>query len=228
MKIGILAAMKQEIDELVNRMDNSNPIKIFDVMFYDGKIGDNEVTLALAGIGKVNASIAATLLIREFNCSYIINTGIAGGTKPLKTRDVVIAKSVAYSDFDLRVFGYEYGQVPGLPVKYMSEINNIVTIKAIFNKLGVDYKYLNVLSSDKFITSYDMIKDFDKEDGIVLEMEGCAVAQTATKAGVDYLILRYISDIVGEKSQIEDYFAFESEMAKRSAEICAKLVENLE
>ena len=58
-------------------------------------------------------------------------------------------------------------------------------------------------------------------------MEGTAIAQVCAKSGVDFLVLRYISDIVGEESQITDYNAFEYEMAARSSEICFKLLNNL-
>ena len=58
-------------------------------------------------------------------------------------------------------------------------------------------------------------------------MEGCAVAQASTKASVDFLVLRYISDIVGHESQIDDYHKFEDEMANRSAKITLELLNNL-
>ena len=58
-------------------------------------------------------------------------------------------------------------------------------------------------------------------------MEGTAVAQTATRCGRDFIIIRYISDVVGEPSQNEDYLKFEDEMARRSVEITLSLINSL-
>ena len=44
---------------------------------------------------------------------------------------------------------------------------------------------------------------------------------------VDFIVLRYVSDIIGEKSQIENYFEFETEMAERSSSITLKLLKEL-
>ena len=59
-------------------------------------------------------------------------------------------------------------------------------------------------------------------------MEGASIAQVCIKAGVDFIVLRYISDIIGSPNQVKDYLAFEEEMAKRSANICLQILNNLE
>ena len=58
-------------------------------------------------------------------------------------------------------------------------------------------------------------------------MEGAAIAQVCVKSGTDFIILRYISDIIGEKSQIDNYFEFETEMANRSASITLELLREI-
>jgi adenosylhomocysteine nucleosidase len=35
--------------------------------------------------------------------------------EPFEVGDVVVVKEVSYHDFNLTMFGYEKGQVPGLP-----------------------------------------------------------------------------------------------------------------
>jgi len=73
----------------------------------------------------------------------------------------------------------------------------------------------------------DQLSNIKNNEGIVLEMEGAGIAHTCVKGGVDFIIIRYISDVVGEKSQ-EEYFKFEEDMAKMSAEILIKVIKNLE
>lgn len=227
MRVGIVAAMKPEMEEILNEMDGLESVKIFGSEFHKGFIGDVEVMLTECGMGKVNAAIATTILIREFECSFIINTGIAGGTKPLKHRDVIVAESLTYHDVDATIFGYKHGQVPGMPAEYAVGIENIVLVKSVLNKLGIEYKTAKVYSGDQFVSSMDAFKYIENTEGIVTEMEGTGVAQTCVRAGVDFIVLRYISDVVGEANQEESYMEFENDMAHESATICIKLLKNL-
>ena len=225
MKIGILAAMQVEMNLILDEIIDVEEINQAGSTYYTGYIGNNEVVLVKSGIGKVNAAISTTILIKEFGCNLIINTGIAGGTKPLKHRDCIVAKSLQYHDFDLRFFGYPYGQVPEMPKEFIPSINSLLLIKSTLNKLNIPFKECNVYSGDQFITSYDQIKNVENE-GIVTEMEGASVAHTCVKLGSDFIVLRYISDIIGENSQ-EEYQKFEEDMANQSANITIKLLNNI-
>ncbi|MCR5113148.1 MAG: 5'-methylthioadenosine/adenosylhomocysteine nucleosidase [Acholeplasmatales bacterium] len=227
MRIGIVAAMKPEMESLLDEMEDAEQTKIIGSTFNEGTIGNHEVVLVESGIGKVNSALATYILIHDFECSFIINTGIAGGTAPLKHRDVVIAESLRYHDVDATIFGYKYGQVPGMPVEYAPSIDSIVMVKSVLNKLGIEYNVAKVYSGDQFVSSMDALKHVDDTKGIACEMEGTSIAQTCVRGGVDFIVLRYISDIIGEENQNESYLEFEADMAKRSAEICIKLISNM-
>lgn len=225
-RIGIIAAMKPEMDFMLKEIGECSSIKICGQVFYTGTIGNVDVVLSECGVGKVNASSATTILISQFECNMIINTGIAGGIG-LKAEDVVIASSLSYYDFDTTIFGYAYGQVPGLPKEFVAGMDSIVMVKSILNKLGVSYEYCPVFSGDQFVQSLDQLKKINLPLKAACEMEGAAVAQVAIRSGVDFIILRYISDIIGQEGQIEDYMRFEQKMAQRSCEICLQILNNL-
>ncbi len=226
MKIGIIAAMEVEFNNLLDGMESYEEYKILGIKFYDGILNDKEVTLSLSGIGKVNAALACGVLINDFKCNFIINTGIAGGTKPLNPKDVIIGNSICYHDFDLRVFGYKYGQVPHMPQEFFPGDDAILLVKRSLKKIGIDYKVAKIYSGDKFVTSLDDLVPNNYE-GCCFEMEGAAIAHVCIKSGTDFIILRYISDIIGEKSQIDNYFEFETEMANRSASITLELLREI-
>lgn len=227
-KIGIICAMTPEMDILLESMEDSTKVKLLGITFYEGKLANHDVVLSLCGVGKVNAASGTTLLISQFGCNLIINSGIAGGVAPLKKRDSVIASSLAYFDFDATIFGYEFGQVPSLPKEFMANPELLVLTKSIFNRLELPYKCTKVFSGDQFVTSFDQLKGIKDGKGFAIEMEGASVAQVCVKAGIDFIVLRYISDIIGEESQEENYLKFEAEMAKRSAEVTLTLLENME
>ncbi len=227
MRIGIIAAMKDEMRLILDRLENLREESIMNVGFHIGDINDNEIILCESGIGKVNAAIAATLLISNFEVELIVNTGIAGGLGGAGYKDVVIASGLSYHDFDLRLFGYDYGQLPGMPKVLPVNPEALMNVKSVLNKLKIAYKEGIVLSGDQFVSSLSKLENVTVGNVMAVEMEGAAIAHVAMKAGVDFIVLRYISDIVGAKSQNDDYLKFEHEMATRSAQICIKLMENL-
>ena len=226
-RIGILCAMESEFRIIHDAIENMNPERVMDCKYYIGKINNAEVVLVRCGVGKVNAASATTVLIDHFECNLILNSGIAGGIRPTKTRDLIIADRLIYNDVDIVNFGYKYGQIPGMPEYFHINPSLLIFIKSILNRLNMDFKCGVIASGDKFARSLDIIKD--NEDGVLaVDMESTAVAQVATKAGVDFLIVRYISDIVGEESQIEKYDEFEEEMADNSAKVTLSLINALE
>ena len=104
------------------------------IEFYTGYIGENEVTLTGCGVGKVNAAIAATILIDVYNCDLVINTGIAGGIKGLNTSDVCIGTKLYYGDADVTIFGYSKGQIPGLPKYFSINCDVLLGVKKVLNQ----------------------------------------------------------------------------------------------
>jgi len=227
MRIGIIAAMKDEMKLILDRIENLKEETYMNIHYFYGDINNNEVVLCESGCGKVNAAMATTLLINNFEVELIINTGIAGGIGGAGFKDVVIANGLSYHDFDLKIFGYEYGVVPGFPKVLPVNPEMIMKVKSTLNKLKIDYKEGVILSGDQFVSTLTKLENVTVSNALAVEMEGCAVGHVATKAGVDFIVLRYISDIVGAKSQNDNYLKFEKEMATRSAKICIMLVENL-
>lgn len=226
--IGIIAAMEDEMALLKEKMNTDSATIICGIRFYEGIIGAKDVVLCSSGVGKVNSAMAATLLIEAFNCDLIINTGIAGGVNGVNTKDIIIARELCYSDVDATAFGYKFGQVPGMPHKYIPNPEVILHLKSIFNKLNINYKEATIYSADSFVSKLNQLSSVDTNICCIAEMEGASIAQVCVRAGVDFIVLRYVSDIVGKDNQIEDYQAFEREMAYRSSSICLELINNFE
>ena len=225
--IGIIGAMDHEISVIREGMEITSEEEMLGSIYYIGRIGNNDVVLTKCGVGKVNAAISATVLINTYECNFIINTGIAGGFPGLDTKDVIIGSKLLYSDVDVTIFGYKLGQIPGMPLYLCPSVDSIVKVKKALKAINVPYKEGTIYSSDKFVTSLEHLSSFSINDNVACEMEGASIAHVCVKASVDFIVLRYISDIVGKESQVSDYQAFEYEMASQSAKICLELVHNL-
>ena len=55
-RIGVIFAMKEELDELLKRMRLEREYSIFDLTFYECSFKNLECVLVESGIGKVNAA----------------------------------------------------------------------------------------------------------------------------------------------------------------------------
>lgn len=61
MKIGIMGAMRLEINELSNDLTEVNECITADNIYYAGKRGDCEVIITSCGVGKVNAALCTQI-----------------------------------------------------------------------------------------------------------------------------------------------------------------------
>lgn len=169
-----------------------------------GRYKGHEVILTESGIGKVAAASATALMIDNFEPDLVVNTGSAGALDPdLKIGDEVIGTKVAYSDVDVTVFGYAYGQVPNKPLYYEAD----PTVVKDFEQLAPVKEGL-IVSGDQFVqdTAKKRILTHFPE-ALVAEMEAAAVAQVAYQFGTPFIVLRGVSDLANGDSGVvfDDY-----------------------
>ena len=208
MKIGIIGAMAEEIEDLKVRLNNYETEEKAGFTFYSGKLFNEDIVLLLSGIGKVNAAMGTTLMIECFKPDCIINTGSAGGfSDKLSIGDVVISTEVRHHDVDATIFGYEYGQVPRMPAAY---IPNSVLIsmaeKAVETLEDVGTSKGLIATGDSFMHKEEHIHAVREKLPTIMaaEMEAAAIAQCCHNFTLPFVIIRAISDIAGdEDNQIE-------------------------
>src|SRR5215471_6207045 len=89
-----------EVAPIEARLKDPAITRIQEVVFTSGTIDGTPIVAARAGVGKVNAAVAATLLIDHFSPSAVLFTGTAGAVDPeLNPGDVVIGTAIGYHDF---------------------------------------------------------------------------------------------------------------------------------
>src|SRR6201998_2794829 len=111
--IGILG-IPEETAQLVASLKNPEERSLGGIRVILGKLANQSVVLCQVGFGKVNAGMAAALLIQKFSPSAIIFTGNAGALNPNYIQgDVVLATDLAEYDFGQLSNG---SFAPGKPV----------------------------------------------------------------------------------------------------------------
>lgn len=227
MIIGIIAAMDNEVKTIKNSFKTYEKEVIAGVKIYKAQVNDNTCILVRGGIGKANIAHATSLVLNKYKPNLIINTGIAGGLDPLKPGDLLIASQLTYSDVDATGFGYEIGQVPGMPKYYIADDNYLNKIKFILKDLDINYKSGSILSGDSFVTNRSMLKFIPSEEYVGIDMEGASVAQICYLYKTAFVSLRFISDSIDSPNQELEYQVFENDAAETSASICLNVLNRL-
>jgi len=221
--IGIIGAMDEEISVILSEMNNISEYNINNIKFYKGKIYDKDLVLVKSGIGMVNASIITTLLIKEFDVNKILFSGVAGSlNKNINVGDIVIADSLVEYMFDATEFGYEIGQIPRMENSVFKSENLLNKIRDILKNDSIFYG--KILSGDKFVSNLEEKEKIGKKfDALAVDMESAAVAHCAYILGVEFAIIRSISDSLNSDSVME-YAEFVNVAAMNSKEILLKLL----
>lgn len=219
MKIGILVAMSVEHRQLARLMEEKTEQREEGLTFTVGRIGAHEVVLLQCGIGKVNAAIGATLLIRRFGPQCVVSTGCAGGIDPkLRVMDVVVSRTLAYHDVDCGVgLGCEPGQVQGLPLYFQGDATMVGTALGLKPE-GTRIHAGLILTGDQFITRRETLDRIKQQfpDGLAVDMESAAIAQVCYLMGVPFVSFRIVSDTPGADGHQQQYDNFWQQMADRS------------
>ena len=194
MKIGIIVAMRKELDLLLPLLKDSEESRMSGFEFHRGKMGKHDVMVMQCGIGKVNAAMGSLMLVNHFSPNFVINSGVAGGAdKSVNVMDVVAGVRVAYHDVWCGPES-EVGRVQGLPL-YFEGAQKLLDLLPEREDI---HKGL-ICSGDQFIDKMEDVKRIkgDFPDALAVDMESGAIAQVCHICKVPFLALRVISDSPG-------------------------------
>ncbi|MDP3535638.1 MAG: 5'-methylthioadenosine/S-adenosylhomocysteine nucleosidase [Halomonas sp.] len=200
-RIGIIGAMAQEVNLLASQLENAERYEHAGFVFYTGTRYGLEVVVLQSGIGKVNAAVGTAILLERHQPDAVINTGSAGGfATDLNIGDVIISDEVRHHDVDAVVFGYELGQVPGMPAAYQADKQLRDLARGAIAALGeVNVREGLIATGDAFMAYPERVATTRAQFPTMLavEMEGAAIAQTCHLYGCPFVVIRALSDIPG-------------------------------
>ncbi|MDD2907186.1 MAG: 5'-methylthioadenosine/S-adenosylhomocysteine nucleosidase [Candidatus Gracilibacteria bacterium] len=170
--IGIITAMQEEAEHIIKLFGLKNTKKLSNLIIYENE----KIVLALAGIGKVQASIGTTYLFLNYDISKLINIGIAGSLlgENANIGDVFLVNKISQHDM--------YLPFDGSHLDYAKKeiiINNEINID--FSELEFSVtKSAYCLTGDQFIDDSKKVQELkEKYNADVIEMEAFAIASVA-------------------------------------------------
>ncbi|MBQ8408431.1 MAG: 5'-methylthioadenosine/adenosylhomocysteine nucleosidase [Clostridia bacterium] len=221
---GIIGAMNVETDALKALIKDPEKETVSGVEFVHGTIHGKKVVVAQCGIGKVFAALCAQTMILRYGVKRIINTGVAGGLSDhLHLLDIAISTAVVQHDMDTSPLGDPVGLISGInQVELPASLPLAKQIAEIASSMGKHYEFGVIASGDQFIAAPDkkewLIRTFGP---IACEMEGAAIGHTCYVNGVDFVIIRSISDHASEDAGTMEY----PELCRHAAAQSQRLIE---
>lgn len=230
MKIAVIGAMEQEVELLRGALQDAKTETIANSEFTTGTYEGKEVILLKSGIGKVNAAMSTTILLEKFHPAVVINTGSAGGfDAALNVGDIVISDEVRHHDVDVTAFGYEIGQMAGMPAAFKSDEKLMDIAKQAVIEVGEHHYGVGLIcSGDVFMSDPERVEAVRKDFPTMkaAEMEAAAVAQVCHQFNTPFVVIRALSDIAGQESGIT-FDEFLPVAAKHSTEIVLNAITKL-
>lgn len=227
-RIGIIGAMDEEVDILVDLMDVKETTERASLKFYQGNLEGKDIVLVRCGIGKVNSALCAQILISEFNVDAVVNTGVAGAlNSELDVQDIVISTDAIQYDVDATAFGYKKGTIPRMESSVFEADERL--INAAYQSSTEEVKNHKVVkgrvvTGDIFISSKELkdqlVNDFDAYCG---EMEGAAIAHVCYLNNIPFVIIRAMSDKADGSAEVT-YEEFVVDAAHNSKDIVLKML----
>ena len=227
-KLGIIGAMDIEVQTLKDRIENLTVTEKAGTEYYEGTLQGLPVVVVKCGIGKVNAAIGTQILCDCFGVTHIVNTGIAGSLcAEQNIGDMVVSSDVWHHDFDCVAFGYPMCRIPGMPQSFAADENMIVLAQQAAEQTGSTVRIGRIASGDQFVADPQLkTQIIERTQALCTEMEGAAIAQTAYRNGIPFVILRCISDKADNSAEM-DYPSFEAMAAQRCAQVAMALAHAL-
>jgi len=226
--IGILCAMVEELEPILDYMNVKEKINHANNVFYIAEFESKSIVLAYSKIGKVNAALTATIMIEKFGVERLLFSGVAGGVdEDLKIGDLIIATKTTQHDVDLTVFGYEPGYIPESKVFFECDEKLNTIAENVAQKLGIKLKKGVIASGDQFVHSKER-KEWIKKtfQASAIEMEGAAVGCVCWNENIPFFMLRSISDTAEEGAGV-DFDEFLEESSRVSAKFLIKMLKEM-
>lgn len=216
MKIAVIVAMEKELERLVALLANEKKEVKDGIAYVVGELDGKTVILHQCGIGKVAAAIGANELINAYHPDCVISSGCAGGLgRQLKIMDVIASESTVYHD--VVIDGNAF--VLDIQKPYASDSYLVSKARELSKDSSLPPIHVGLIcTGDHFVTDKGIMKQIREQfpDGLAVDMESCAIAQTCQFHRVPFISFRVISDTADAQSKADEYNDFWASMADNS------------
>lgn len=195
MRVGIICAGDKELAPFLTLTEWCKQSEKAMLRFYEGRIFGIDVIALFSGVCKVNAAIAAQILIDSYGAEVIINAGTAGGINPeLMVFDSVISTEVAYHDVAPDILTEFH---PCLDSAYFRADQNLLELtQTAVAKLDIKDKVYwgRMVTGERFITDEGREEIIERFDPLTVDMESGSIAHVCYVNNIPFIAIRSVTD----------------------------------
>jgi len=174
-------------------MKNIQTTKTAMLTFDEGTIDRVPIVAVYSGVGKVNAAIAAQILISQYEAEYVIISGIAGGMgKDVAIFDTVVCTEFVCHDTNNEIYT-EYHPWLQEP-KFYADKELLLCARAVAGNGPQRVHFGQSTTGEIFI-------NLENSDALCIEMENIAAAHVCYVNDIPFIAIRSISDNNKENGQ---------------------------
>lgn len=210
MRLGILYAMEKEAAGFLSAV-TATPLDSQAGMSLYALPGGH--ILCVGGVGKVNAAMAAQLLLDRFQVDGILNPGCAGALNGLAVGAIVTADYCVQHDVDTSLAG----DPPGL-------VSTVNVTQFPCTPAPLPWAVIGtVATGDWFGRNFDRARTIrQRYNALVCDMEACAAAQVCLRHKKPCMVVKAVSDHLLSPDQGREYQEnFSAAMAALDAAVAA-------
>lgn len=234
--IGLVAALHQEISELLTLLDGAQCQRIGSRDFWTGRLDGQDVVVVLSRVGKVAAASTTTVLITQFGVRAVVFAGVAGALAPhVSVGDVVVSAELLQHDVDASPL-FPRWEIPLTGVaRFPADVALAQALHesagtvladphallgpAVMAAFGIAAPQVHsglIVSGDRFVctSAESAVLRQALPEALAVEMEGAAVAQVCHEWGVPFAAIRTISDRADDTASV-DFAQFIAEVDSR-------------
>lgn len=192
---GIVGALRWELSPLERKLKLQRVEREGGVILIAGTREEQEIVLAIGGIGQKQASHASQVLLDRFKPRILISAGFAGALKAeLRPGDLVFGERLIRLDG-----GWSSIRHPTPDTRHPTEVffstpSLVTQAEEAAKALHLPFWRGTLLSLDAMLTESYEKKEAASSGALAVEMEGAAIARVAFNLGLPLLAVRSISD----------------------------------
>lgn len=204
MKIGVLCAGDRELAPFLPHIENEIISEKAMLTVHEGTIHGMNIAALFSGICKVNAAVAAQILIDCYHVDLIINAGTCGGMDPsLDLFDTVISTESAYHDVAENILTEFH---PWLKSVFIPADPNLLShAQSAAGRMQTDHKIVfgRTVTGEAFIADDGRDEINEAFRPLSVDMETAAAAHVCFVNHVPFLSVRCITDTPARRGSDE-------------------------
>jgi adenosylhomocysteine nucleosidase len=236
----VVTAMAEEGDALGQAISDASWVAERSIQIKTGSVCERELIVAVCGMGKVAAAVAAQYLIDRCRPAALLNVGLAGALyDDPRVGDLVVVDRTIHHDFDARPFVSERSLLPHLGLTTFAADAELVEVaqracaaEEAAPVAGLTLRTLRglALTGDQVVTSAATKQTLRSAypGALVVDMETAAIAQTAFQNETPWAAIRMVSDSADESLDASEVLAYcQTVGTARLSEIVLAMIEQL-